>query len=92
MAQFYNLIAFPHKQIDSKKLVEKLLNCLLEPQSITNLSVQDYFGQFIDESPFFCAQFDNSNCVTPIQAIPGNDQNASPTNQKTAGSKLDSTS
>ena len=27
-----------------------------------------------------------------IQAIPGNDQNASPTNQKTAGSKLDRTS
>ena len=26
------------------------------------------------------------------QAIPGNDQNASPTNQKTAGSKLDRTS
>ena len=28
----------------------------------------------------------------PIQAIPGNDQNASPTNEKTAGSKLDRTS
>ena len=27
-----------------------------------------------------------------IQAIPGNDQNASPTNQKTARSKLDRTS
>ena len=27
-----------------------------------------------------------------IQAIPGNDQNASPANQKTAGSKLDRTS
>ena len=27
-----------------------------------------------------------------FQAIPGNDQNASPTNQKTAGSKLDRTS
>ena len=27
-----------------------------------------------------------------IQAIPGNDQNASPTNQKTAGSKLERTS
>ena len=27
-----------------------------------------------------------------IQAILGNDQNASPTNQKTAGSKLDRTS
>ena len=27
-----------------------------------------------------------------IQAIPGNDQNASPTNQKTAGRKLDRTS
>ena len=29
---------------------------------------------------------------TDNQAIPGNDQNASPTNQKTAGSKLDRTS
>ena len=27
-----------------------------------------------------------------IQAIPGNDQNASPTNKKTAGSNLDRTS
>ena len=27
-----------------------------------------------------------------LQAIPGNDQNASPTNQKTAGRKLDRTS
>ena len=27
-----------------------------------------------------------------IQAIPGNDQNTSPTNQKTAGNKLDRTS
>ena len=30
--------------------------------------------------------------VTLIQAIPGNDQNASPTNQKTARSKLERTS
>ena len=32
--------------------------------------------------------YDNSK----NQAVPGNDQNASPTNQKTAGSKLDRTS
>ena len=31
-------------------------------------------------------------CIVSNQAIPGNDQNASPTNQKTAGSKLDRTS
>ena len=32
-------------------------------------------------------------CIAGVdyQAIPGNDQNASPTNQKTAGSKLDRT-
>ena len=30
--------------------------------------------------------------VSHYQAIPGNDQNASPTNQKIAGSKLDRTS
>ena len=32
------------------------------------------------------------NISVLFQAIPGNDQNASPTNQKTAGSKLDRTS
>ena len=32
------------------------------------------------------------NLAIHIQAIPGNDQNASPTNQKTAGSKLERTS
>ena len=30
--------------------------------------------------------------IKSIQAIPGNDQSASPTNQKTAGNKLDRTS
>ena len=34
----------------------------------------------------------NSVFERAYQAIPGNDQNASPTNQKTAGSKLDRTS
>ena len=30
-----------------------------------------------------------SQCTFPFQAIPRNDQNVSPTNQKTAGTKLD---
>ena len=55
---------------------------------VLNVQAEGYFKKNLDSF----MQIVTMSYIIPYQAIPGNDQNARPTNHKTAGSKLERTS